>query len=72
MLKEGRKDRNRVEVGLEDRIRTLFQTYNIKREAWFGDAKLNGVNCKQLIDQNEVIRNNIREIFIEINKGTAS
>ena len=32
ILKEGRKDRNRADFGLEDRIYTLFQMYYIKRE----------------------------------------
>ena len=44
--------------------------YNIKREAWFGGAKLNGVNCKRLMDKNKDIINSIRDIFIEMNKGT--
>ena len=69
---EGRKNRNKVEFGLEDRMCTLLQTYHIKREAWFGGAKLNGVNCRRLIDQNGVIINNIQDIFIEMNKGTVS
>ena len=46
--------------------------YNIKREAWFGGAKLNGVNCRRLMDKNEDIINSIRDIFIEMNKGTVS
>ena len=43
---------------------------HIKQEAWFGGAKLNGVNYRRLIDQNKVIINTIRDIFIELNKGT--
>ena len=43
--------------------------YYIKREAWFSSAKLNAINCRRLMDQNEVIINNIRNIFIEMNKG---
>ena len=50
----------------------MLQSFHIKREAWFGCVKLNGVNCRRLIDQNEVIINNIRDIFIEMNKGTVS
>ena len=46
--------------------------YHIKREAWFGGAKLNGVNCRRLMDKNEDIINSIRDIFIEMNKGTVS
>ena len=46
--------------------------YHIKRKAWFGGAKLNWVNCKRLMDQDEVIINNIREIFIKMNKGKVS
>ena len=46
--------------------------YLIKREAWFGGSKLNGVNCRRLMDKNEEIINSIRDIFIEMNKGTAS
>ena len=46
--------------------------YNIKRRAWFGGAKLNGVNCRRLMDKNEDIINSIRDIFIETNKGTVS
>ena len=44
--------------------------YHIKREAWFGGAKLNGVNCRRLIDQHKVIINNTRDTFIDINTGT--
>ena len=32
ILKEDRKDRNRAEFGLEDRICTLIQLYHIKRQ----------------------------------------
>ena len=39
--------------------------YHIKREAWFGGAKLNGVNCRRLIDQHEVIINNIRDVLLK-------
>ena len=46
--------------------------YHIKQEAWFGRAELNGVNCRRLIDQHEVIINNIRDTFIEMNKGAAT
>ena len=46
--------------------------YHIKREAWFGGAKLNGVNCRRLMEKNEEIINSIRDIFIEMNKGTVS
>ena len=46
--------------------------YHIKREAWFGGAKLNGVNCRRLMNKNEEIINKIRDIFIEMNKGTVS
>ena len=46
--------------------------YHIKREAWFGGAKLNGVNCRILMDKNEEIINSIRDMFIEMNKGTVS
>ena len=72
ILKEGSKDRNIVEFGLEDRIVVLFQVYHIKREVWFVGFKLNGVNCRRLMDQNEEIINRIRDIFIEMNKGTVS
>ena len=34
--------------------------------------QLNGVNCSRLMDKNEEIINNIRDIFIEMNKGTVS
>ena len=44
--------------------------YYIKREAWFGGTKLNGVNCRRSIYHHEVIINNIRDIFIDMNKGT--
>ena len=44
--------------------------YHIKQEAWFDGAKVNGVNCRRLMDQNVVIINNIWDIFIEMNKGT--
>ena len=46
--------------------------YHIKREVWFGSAKLNGVNCRRLMDKNEEIIKRIRDIFIEMNKGTVS
>ena len=46
--------------------------YHIKREAWFGGAKLNGVNCRRLMEKNEEIINSIRDIFIEMNKETVS
>ena len=42
---------------------------HIKREAWFGGTKLNGVNYSRLIDEYEAIIKNIREIFIDTNKG---
>ena len=45
--------------------------YHIKREVWFGSAKLNGVKCRRLMDQHEVMINKIRNIFIETNKGIA-
>ena len=70
ILKEDRKDRNITEFGLEDKICTLLQIYHIKREAWFGGDKLNEVNYRRFMDQYKVIINNIRDIFIEINKGT--
>ena len=47
------KKRNRTEFGLEDRICLLLQTYHIKREAWFGGTKLNGVNCRRLMKKME-------------------
>ena len=50
----------------------MLQIYHIKREAWFGGAKLNGANCRRLMDKNEDIINSIRDIFIEMNKGTVS
>ena len=46
--------------------------HHIKRETWFGGAKLNGVNCGRLMDKNEEIINMIRDVFIEMNKGTVS
>ena len=46
--------------------------YHIKQEPWFGGAKLNGVNYRRLMDKNEEIINNVRDIFIEMNKGTIS
>ena len=50
----------------------MLQTYHIKREAWFGTAMLNGVNCRRLMGKNEEIINSIRGIFIKTNKGTVS
>ena len=50
----------------------MLQTYHIKREAWFGGAKLNGVNCRRLMDESEEIINSIRDIVIEMNKGIVS
>ena len=43
-FKGRQKNRNRVDFGLEDIICILLQMYHIKREAWFGNDKLNGVN----------------------------
>ena len=51
---------------------SLLQMYHIKQESWFGSAKLNGVNCRRLINKSEEIINKIRDIFIEMNKGTVS
>ena len=63
MLKDGRRQKNRAESGLEEKICSLLQMYHIKREAWFGGAKLNGVSCRRLMDKNEEIINSIRDIF---------
>ena len=46
--------------------------YYTKREVWFGGTKLNGVSYRRLMEQNEVIIKNIRNIFIEMNKGKVS
>ena len=43
-FKGRQKNRNRVDFDLEDIICILLQMYHIKREAWFGNAKLNAVN----------------------------
>ena len=72
MFKRWEKIRNRAEFGLEDKIYSLLQIYHIKREACFCGAKLNGVNYRRLMDKNEEMINNIRDIFIEMNKGTVS
>ena len=72
MLKDGKRKRKRAEFGLEEKICSLLQMYHIKREAWFGGATLNGVNCRRVVDTNEEIMNKIRDIFIEMNKGTVS
>ena len=50
----------------------MLQLYHIKREAWFDGAKLNGVNCKRLMDKIAEIINSIRDIFIITNKCTVS
>ena len=71
-FKGRQKNRNRVDFGLEDIICILLQMYHIKREAWFGGAKLNVANCRRLMDKNEDIISSIRYIFIEMNKGTIS
>ena len=63
MLKDGRRKRNRAEFGLEEKICSLLQRYHIKREAWFGGAKLNGMNCRRLMDKNKDIINSISDIF---------
>ena len=63
ILKDGRRKRNRAEFGLEEKICALLQMYHIKREAWFGGAKKNGVHCRRLMDKNEDIINSIRDIF---------
>ena len=67
ILKDGREIRNRVKCGLEDKLCSLLQMYHIKREAWFGGAKLNEVNYRRLMDKNEEIINSIRDMFIEMN-----
>ena len=72
ILKEGRRKRNIKEFGLEDKRCTLLHMYHIKIDAWFGGAKLNGVNCRRLMEKNEEIINSIRDICIEMNKGTVS
>ena len=46
--------------------------YHIKREALFGGAKLNDVNCRRLMDKNEDIIKSTRDILIEMNKCTVS
>ena len=46
--------------------------HHINREAWFGDTKSNKVNCRRWMDQYKVMINNIRDMFIEINKGNVS
>ena len=51
-LKDGRRFRNRTGFGLEEKICSLLQMYNIKRETWCVGAKLNGVNCRRLMDKN--------------------
>ena len=50
----------------------MLQRYHIKLEAWFGGVKLNGVNCRRLMEKNEEIISRIKDIFIEMNKGTVS
>ena len=71
-LNDGRRIRDRTEFDVEDKICTLLQMYYIKREAWFGGGKLNGVNCRRLMDKSEEIINRIRDMFIEMNKGIVS
>ena len=51
ILKDGRRFRNRVEFGLEDKVCALLQTYHIKREAWLGGDKSNEVNCRRLMEK---------------------
>ena len=63
ILKDKRRLRNRAEFGLEEKICALLQIYYIKREAWFGGAKLDEVNCRRLMDKNEEIINKIRDMF---------
>ena len=50
----------------------MLQTYHIKREVWFGGTKLNGVNCRRLMEKNEEIINSLRDILIEMKKVTVS
>ena len=61
-MKDGRSDLNRADHGLEDKVNSLPYKFD----------KLNGVNCRRLIDKNEGIINSIRDISIEMNKGTVS
>ena len=44
----------------------------IKLEACFDGTKVNGMNCRRLMDKSEKINNNIRNIYIEMNEGTIS
>ena len=44
--------------------------YHIKRESLFGGRRLNEVNYGRIMNQHEVIINNIRDGFINMNKGT--
>ena len=46
--------------------------YYIKRKSWFGGTDLNGIICRRMMDKNKEIKNNIRDIFIEMIKGTVS
>ena len=64
ILSAGRRKRNMIEFGLQDKICSLLHTYNIKREAWFGGTKLNGVNCRRLMDKNEDIVSSIKDILL--------
>ena len=72
ILKDWRIFRNQKEFGLVDKICSLLQTYDIKREIWFGGSRLYGVNCRRFMDKNEEIIISIRNILIETNKGTVS
>ena len=65
ILKDGRKLRNRAEFVLEEKICLLLQRYHIKREAWFGGAKLNGVNVRRLMDKNEEIINMFKQFCLK-------
>ena len=47
ILKDERSNRNRDDLGLEDKVNTLLHRFDIKREVFSG-GKLNGVNCRRV------------------------
>ena len=46
-MKDERSNRNRDDLGLEDKVNTLLHRFDIKREVFSG-GKLNGVNCRRI------------------------
>ena len=70
ILKQCRCNRNKVDRGLKDNINILLHKFDIKCEVFGG--KLNGVKCRRLIKNHVDIIGEMRDIFVDMNKGIVS